>query len=153
MSDIFRQQKFQRVPHRPPSALDYLPVKEKERVNLEDSKVLIFHSRVYSRQFPRADLMSECSYFVVDMETIADTFLFLAENIEKLPNSGHYYFFLGQSDQTSSQQSRVLFSHHFFRKVETFHLSSKSHVTGVASLGFECSSMPVNKRWNCLCSR
>ena len=67
--------------------------------------------------------MTECSYFVVDMNTSQQTFLFLQKFMDVLPISGFYYFFLDQAEISSSQQSKILFDHQFFQKVHKIHFT------------------------------
>ena len=95
--------------------------------------------------------LTECSYFVVDMNTSEQTFLFLQRFVDILPISGYYYFFLDQTTISSSQQSKILFDHQFFQKVY-FVLNYSVHPK-ICSLGLQCRFVPTIKFQNYSCLR
>lgn len=79
----------------------------------------------------QAKTILECSHVVVDIDTIEETFLFLDKFKTILPVSGYYYFFLDQKNTSSPDQSRTLFDHKFFQKVQCF---SRHQYLSVTSL-------------------
>ena len=66
----------------------------------------------------RVKTMTECSYTIIDMNTMKQTYEFLEKNEENLPKSNKYYFFLDADEDIGPlDQSYILFSHLFFDKV------------------------------------
>ena len=99
--------------------------------------------------------MSECSYVMFDMTSLAGTQEMLDSNKDKLQKSAFYFFFLeSNSQEEAALDSSILFGHSFFNKAINavlFSLTAKGsiyvNIKEIKSQDYQQSGKPYDF-WN-----